>query len=389
MDDVVRKAICNIEQDKILEEESETPDSNYQCGDCGYITETEENVNQHVSDKHTEDVVLCSMCQTYKNEIVVLRNKMVEQEDINKDKESHNDRLIKKNVSLENENKRLKLALKQSETEKQKLKADIESQSEAMNAALKENVVLNETLRLKKSLEEVDNESGDDCETETQESTISSEEEILNCTECEFKTKNKKYMKGHKIKHTGQYMCQQGCRSAFKTVNDLDRHIQSTHTNRNPPKQFQCEKCVEKGTFRDIHSVRIHTQKKHAVSVEQECENCGRKFLNKLQFILHRAECTEEFELVNVPLCRYFTNGYCRKGNFCLFSHANSRQNIPICRNGSGCPYKARGFCRFSHPSQEKMNRNQRVFLEPSRSISQSKRCYFMEDCRRAPYCPF
>ena len=128
-------------------------------------------------------------------------------------------------------------------------------------------------------------------------------------------------------------------------------------------------------------------QKKHAV--EQECENCGQKFHNKSKFREHAAECSEAFEIVNVSLCRYFANGFCRKGNFCMFSHTKSRQNTPLCRNGQACQYKARGFCRFSHQSQERMHRIQRIFQEPSRTESQTKRCFYMEDCRRVPNCPF
>ena len=61
---------------------------------------------------------------------------------------------MSKNVALDRENKRLKLALKQSEYEKQKLKTEIEAQREALDLALRENTVLNETIRLKNNLEQ-------------------------------------------------------------------------------------------------------------------------------------------------------------------------------------------------------------------------------------------
>ena len=60
------------------------------------------------------------------------------------------------NVSLDRENKRLKLAIKQSETEKLEWKKRHEEQTETLQvqAVLKENNVLHETIRLKNSIEE-------------------------------------------------------------------------------------------------------------------------------------------------------------------------------------------------------------------------------------------
>ena len=52
------------------------------------------------------------------------------------------------NVSLDRENKRLKLAIKQSETEKLEWKKRHEKQTETLQAVLKENNVLHETIRL-------------------------------------------------------------------------------------------------------------------------------------------------------------------------------------------------------------------------------------------------
>ena len=52
------------------------------------------------------------------------------------------------NVSLDRENKRLKLAIKQSETEKLEWKKRHEEQTETLQAVLKENNVLHETIRL-------------------------------------------------------------------------------------------------------------------------------------------------------------------------------------------------------------------------------------------------
>ena len=75
------------------------------------------------------------------------------------------------NVSLDRENKRLKLAIKQSETEKLEWKKRHEEQTETLQAVLKENNVLHETIRLKNSIEESQNDESvvidkDECQDE-------------------------------------------------------------------------------------------------------------------------------------------------------------------------------------------------------------------------------
>ena len=372
MADAVEKANDKVEEKLLEEEEEETPDTNYQCGVCGYILQNEEDANKHVVEIHTEDSIQCSVCHIDKNENVLLRNRLLEKEELN-------DRIVKKNEALEKENKRLKLALKQSEDEKQKLKKNMESQSEALDSALKENVVLNETIRLKESLEE---EAEEVREKLVENNETEKQDQIHTCNECDYKTRVKKYMKGHKIKHTGQYICQHGCNNAFKTLTDLDTHIQNAHRVRTTKNRFSCENCDE--TFQEIHSMRIHMQKKHTRATSHECKYCGQNFYNNQQFRQHIAVCHEGFEVVEIP-CRYFANGYCRKGNFCTFSHKKSKNNVPLCRNGPTCPYEARGVCRFSHRSQYSPN----IPKESLGSRNQSKRCYYMEDCHRVPMCPF
>ena len=169
-------------------------------------------------------------------------------------------------------------------------------------------------------------------------------------------------------------MCQQGCNSAFKTLAELDMHVKNTHGINKSTNIYICQNCGE--TFSEIHSMRIHIQKEH--SAVQECEYCRQKFHNKAQLEQHITHCENGFKRVEVPVCRYFVNGFCRKGNYCTFSHKTNKSNLSLCRNGPGCPYKARGTCRFSHPYQ---NRN---ILQ-----SQIKKCHYMDDCRRVPFCPF
>lgn len=207
--------------------------------------------------------------------------------------------------------------------------------------------MLNETIRLKESL----NEARNDAEKHTQptDNQNSKEEEEIQiiketlgekqkCDECDFETCVPKYIKGHKVvKHdNGQYQCQRGngCKAAFKTLRDLDEHIKSVHGQSNAkPSTFQCDKCDQ--TFDARAKLRVHNEKKHlSKQSSYQCENCDKVFPTQGQKNVHMNECTAGFETVKTSLCRYFMNGYCLKGSSFTFSHQRSLQLLPSwCRN--------------------------------------------------------
>ena len=101
------------------------------------------------------------------------------------------------------------------------------------------------------------------------------------CNDCDLKTSVRKYLKGHIVKHTGQYQCQQ-CKLAFKSLAELDVHISSKHGKTKPEKPFMCDKCEE--SFSTIHMLRLHSQRKHVPSqATTECQNCGQTFSNPIK----------------------------------------------------------------------------------------------------------
>ena len=67
----------------------------------------------------------------------------------------------------------------------------------------------------------------DDGDDETQEAQGDG---WVKCSECDFKTAVRKYLKSHMIAHhEGQYQCQRGCRDKFKTWSNLDDHHNKKH----------------------------------------------------------------------------------------------------------------------------------------------------------------
>ena len=149
------------------------------------------------------------------------------------------------NVSLDRENKRLKLAIKQSETEKLEWKKRHEEQTETLQAVLKENNVLHETIRLKNSIEETQN---DECVViDNDEWSLLStrvQEKTLECWKCEFTTKRQDYFRSHNIvKHQkGQYQCEwKECKKRFVRKEDIDKHTRDQHQLRNAIKKIICK----------------------------------------------------------------------------------------------------------------------------------------------------
>ena len=351
------------------------------------------------------------MCQTYYNEEHKLKAQIKEKDDLISSLKQMSDNVVSKNVSLDNENKRLKLALKQSEHEKSKLKQEIVEHRESLNTALKENVVLNETIKLKENIQkesrgqedvvesredsEVIEDTTDDSDENPEEIEVNKDGAKESCKECDFKPSVPIHIKGHNLKHTGQFMCQRGCKSSFKTFRELDQHVKTMHVQQNSCVDYKCDKCEQ--TFNAIYKLRLHTARAHVGQKNVTCENCEQNFTNLQQLKIHMDRCDSGFTQVNRKICRYFANGYCWNIN-CRFSHPQNVSQTPVCRNGSTCRYLANGCCTFFHTGVGVQNpRNQYSKPQhPNNHQNQTKKngssrgwCRYMEECNRVPSCPF
>ena len=224
--------------------------------------------------------------------------------------------------------------------------------------------MLNETIKLKESikdatesLNEMDNtqKNGYNLSYKADEEEVQFVKETIRqkqkCDECDFETCVPKYIKGHKaVKHKeGQYQCQLGfgCKNAFKTLKEVDFHITQVHTTNsaeNIPK-FNCARCNI--SFDAKAKLRVHNEKKHTDHQRYPCQLCEKSFPGEA----HMNKCTTGFQTVNPQPCRYYINGFCLKGNSCVFSH-EIRPSVwaPFCRYGQRCDYLAYGECSFFHP---------------------------------------
>ena len=212
------------------------------------------------------------------------------------------------------------------------------------------------------------------------------------CNECDFKTCVPKYLKGHKVKHSGQFMCQRGCKMKFTLFKDLDEHIKTAHSHQQPQNVYQCGKCDEK--FNETHKLRQHITKQHAMPQRYNCEQCDLTFNNSDQLKIHEDSHHSGFKDVNVKLCRYFARGYCwKEKSLCTYSHDQNSLKTPECRNGPYCRYLASGSCSYFHrgvgvqnPRYQSSNTSPQMADEPKTS---KRWCRYMEDCHRVPECPF
>jgi hypothetical protein len=107
-------------------------------------------------------------------------------------------------------------------------------------------------------------------------------------------------------------------------------------------------------------------------------------------------ECSG-FQIVNPRACRYFSRGFCWKGNECGFYNPQQSPRVPEYtpqyRNGSWCRYLASGICRFFHGGvgvQSPPQGDQQPQSRPVQGKPNNRGwCHFMEDCIRVPRCPF
>ena len=95
--------------------------------------------------------------------------------------------------------------------------------------------------------------------------------------------------------------------------------------------------------------MRVHNEKNHGPPNKFKCETCEERFTTQSQRSDHMIQCIERFQTVNIPICRYFENGYCTKGDSCSFLH-QPKNTAPFCMNGPGCGYLANSVCSFFHP---------------------------------------
>ena len=263
---------------------------NYQCGVCGKCFNTENESQAHIDNEHAEPNFQLSIVN--ENENRNLSEIVKEQERLIKSLTDKNENLVKKNIALDRENKRNKLALNECIVEKENLRKELNAQNDTISEVIKQNTTLNEELKTKNELinilkEENDirnqksNEQNDhsvvddDVEIHEVDEVQPLQDDLVKCSECDFKTRNRKYLRSHMMAHRqGQYQCQRGCSEKFKTWSNLDEHHKKKHTQT----RNKCNICDS--AFITKEKLEEHHKNKH-VMTKYICDMCNNNFVSR------------------------------------------------------------------------------------------------------------
>ena len=142
---------------------------------------------------------------------------------------------------------------------------------------------------------------------------------------------------------------------------------------------IQCDLCQWK--FRSEAQLKMHMQANHVF----KCENCDFSSINREYVSVHKSKCNERrgFATMNPSLCRFYMNGFCKKGQHCRFSHHNKTSKVNIvkpCRYDIHCIFLANGNCKFFHPPSNFPNQYEQDFPELVKSNPPEKSRFINEN---------
>ena len=430
----------NLEETTVIQEETGPHhiDTNWQCGECGKVFGEENHLEEHMATTHAEKSWQCDECgETFPDEYQLTEHfksihasvtntqctecgkvscdaKMLE--DHVKDNHAENELmkelellrrrhevLKEKHEEAVKKNKEYARNLFQYIQENTELKNDAKKDAETLADTLSMNQVLVEELKVKdeiiKANEILLNENNRDNVTENVNVVNKSNRNSnkIQCNLCEWSSTKPSHLEGHMLKHTGQYMCGV-CDKMFKTKNEAKEH-EETHSNK-----FVCITCDK--VFLSEHSFKQHMQSKHGnndrartslpvghpnryqrkESVQNiPCTICSKVFAtgkevdDHMEFHKEENKTQQGFQSTwKEKICRYFRNGFCFKGEQCLFKHIEaSGHQAPPCRRGQQCSFKARNMCKFFHSEQINQNSQEKRMKE----CKFQERCWNMVSC--------
>ena len=388
---------------EVVEDSGPVPiDTNWQCGECGNVANTEDLLMMHMSNIHKSEESSVQISNNIEATKDVAKSIEKELETLQR----RHDQLKEKYEEAIKNNKEYAKTLFDVLKENAQLKATAESDSETLNDTLSINQVLVEELKVKDKIIEANellNKNKDNKENEEEQSTNSAQ-----CTKCPWTSNKKSQLAGHMLKHTGQYICDV-CKSVFKTKNELNKHKDVEHSHPNETAmEFNCITCDKK--FRTEPSFKQHLHAKHKNQQHNlpvghpdrnrsrvssqciACRICDETFAtgNALEEHMgkHRYETRSESEngFINARAeksCRYYKNGFCVKGDQCAFKHEETQRNTaPACNRGQECFYFYQNRCRYYHPGVGVQNQNKEQFRRP-------RECRYKSECWNQSSCSY
>ena len=389
----------------------QTEDSNWQCSECGKMLREENELLSHMSTEHEEEKWVCNGCEKVFNEEKQLED--------HKNQEHREEEVptIDNNMSCVNEyceetrkffEKKLELLERRHEALKEKydemnkknkeyskdifkyikentdLRVNAERDAEALADTLSINQVLTEEIKIKNqiieaneiinnqvavnSLEDITRRDGENADNRI---------EIVKCEQCDWTSSVVSQLKGHMLKHTGQYSCDI-CKQAFKTNNEMKGHKEVHYRNQNPA-NFICITCDK--SFQNEHSFKQHMISKHKTNRNNLApveNNLPVGHPDRYRKNLDNRNSMKEHEngfnrYSEGKICKYFRNGFCVKGEQCVFKHIKSK--IQACKRGQQCIFLYQNRCKFFH--------------EKTGFQEKRKECRFQENCWNLSTCEF
>ena len=317
-------------------------EENFQCGECGKMFLEDKLLEKHMDDDHSKEIQEkgkvvyltpeCKDCPKAKKDIELAKKMFKTSTESNheetREKSRQIDNLQRRNEKLnesvddlKKENKNYSKRVKDLTIENTKLHENAKNDAEAMDDTIRQNFVLQEELKVMKESKDAD--------------TLLSDQEV-SCKECEWTSKTASHLKGHMLKHSGQYSCQK-CKSIFKTREQLEAHNKEKHKQ----EDSKCAPCGR--TFISNVALKQHNLVKHKESLNPPvghpdrprslkarsivCSECGETFEEEDEIKEHMMSTHQEVNNQGFQtICKHFINGFCRSGKQCKWSHIIQRE---------------------------------------------------------------
>ena len=411
--------------------------TNWQCSECGKIFIIENQLVEHMTSDHKDDIWQCDECgNTFKEESQLTvhvsethRVEVAPRNDVNFEKkyellERRHVALKEKYEEVMKKNREYAKDIFKYIEENTELKNNAEKDAEILADTLSINQVLTEEIKVKdqiiKANEIINNNAVNQEEMDVvvvDDETMNDRnrsEEVAKCKKCDWTSPIVSHLKGHMIKHTGQYVCDV-CKNTFKTNGEMKNHKQ-IHEEEQVQLRLVCITCDK--LFQTEHSFKQHMQAKHKEKensrvsrgnilpvghperyigkqenkLEIACTKCKKLFASGREIEEHMKEHIDEnkedegFQYSRKEKsCVYYRRGFCAKGELCAFNHnIHQTYRIPACKKGEKCEFLYQNRCKFFH---EGVGVQRPRFGQQERP--QKKECKFQEECWNFSSCTY